>query len=70
MKPFIAVPFFLLLLTSCSSKPTSVPVTPTVTTSPTAELAPPPTAIIAPTLAPDPTATNDTRLLPEQWLEF
>jgi hypothetical protein len=70
MKPFIAVPFLLLLLTSCSSKPTSVPVTPTVTVSPTAELAPPPTAIIAPTIAPDATPTTDTRLLPDQWQQW
>ena len=70
MKPVIAFPLFCLLLTSCSSPQTSIPATVAATSSPTAELAPPPTAIIAPTLAPNPTATIDTRLLPDQWQEW
>ena len=39
-------------------------------TIPTFPIAPPPETIVAPTLAPDPTAATDTRLPPEQWQEW
>jgi len=38
--------------------------------SPTFPIAPPPETIVAPTLAPNPTATADTRLPPESWQEW
>ncbi len=37
---------------------------------PTAPIAPPPETIVAPTMAPDPTTTSDTRLPPERWQEW
>lgn len=38
--------------------------------SPTVPIAPPPETIVAPTLAPDPAATAETRLPPDQWQEW
>jgi hypothetical protein len=67
--PFLVV-LLVLLLAACGSVETRVPVTETPAVTPTTELAPPPTSIIAPTLAPNPTATLDTRLPPEQWQEW
>jgi hypothetical protein len=72
MKRLIYLSLLVLILAGCqggavTSTPTA-PLTPSAT--PTAELAPPPTAIIAPTLPPGPTATPDTRLPPERWQEW
>lgn len=70
MKRIFILTLLVLLLTACGTA-TSTPVTETaIVTTPTAELAPPPTSIIFPTLAPNPTATSDTRLPPEQWQEW
>jgi hypothetical protein len=70
-REFIAL-FFALSLSACArSGNTPIPEqTVEELASPTAELAPPPTAIIAPTLAPQPTATADLRLPPERWQEW
>lgn len=70
MKRIFFPVLLVLLLTACGGAATSTPVTGTSAVTPTAELAPPPTSIIAPTLAPNPTATPDTRLPPEQWQEW
>lgn len=70
MKRFLFPVLLVLLLTACGGAATSTPVIGTSAVTPTAELAPPPTSIIAPTLAPNPTATLDTRLPPEQWQEW
>ncbi len=77
MKRILFLLLLVLLLTACgdaaTSTPimgTSTPVTETSTSTPTAELAPPPTSIIAPTLAPHPTATPNAHLPPEQWREW
>ena len=66
----------LFLLVSCgapvaTTKKASTP-TPLQEISPTASIpiAPPPQTIQAPTLAPDPTATEDLRLPPERWREW
>lgn len=63
---------FLLvfILSSCNGAVTSAPITETFTVSPTGEFALPPTAIIAPTLVPDPTTTPNTSLPPEQWQKW
>lgn len=53
----------VLILSSCMGAVTSAPITETFTVSPTGEFALPPTAIIAPTLVPDPTATPNASLL-------
>jgi hypothetical protein len=61
----------LLVLVACSSSTITRPsITETSLATPTAELAPPPTAIIAPTLDANPTATPNTHLPPEQWQEW
>jgi len=71
MKHFpIIVILFVLLLTACGDAAIPVSATEVLAVTPTAELAPPPPAIIFPTLAPNPTATPDTRLPPEQWQEW
>jgi hypothetical protein len=70
MKPIIFYILLVLILTACSGAATSLPATGTAVVTPTAKLAPPPTSIIAPTLAPNPTATSDTRLPPEQWQKW
>ena len=44
--------------------------TPVIEASATAPIAPPPETIVAPTLAPNPTATAQTRLPPERWQEW
>jgi Tol biopolymer transport system component len=69
MKRILFPTLLVLLLTACGTA-TSTPFTETSTATPTAEQAPPPTSIIAPTLAPNPTATPNTRLPPEQWQEW
>lgn len=60
----------VLLLAACGDAVISDPATVVPVVTPTQELAPPPTSIIAPTLAPNPTPTLDTRLPPEQWQEW
>ena len=73
MKTLMKFLLFVVLLAGCqSATPTSIPgeSTPVGTATATAELAPPPEAIIAPTLPPEPTATSDARLPPEQWQDW
>ena len=67
---FIVNVIFLFFLVACGSAKTPISIADTVTTTPTILSAPPPTSIIAPTLAPDPVPTSDTRLPPEQWQEW
>jgi hypothetical protein len=64
--------FILLVImgTACSTTVTIPPITETSPATPTGELAPPPISIIAPTLAPHPSATPDQRLPPEQWQKW
>ena len=64
--PFLGV-FILLVLVACNSTITPPTITETFPATPTAELAPPPTAIIAPTLDANPTVTPTTHLPPEEW---
>lgn len=70
--PFITVYLFLVFLSACDTA--EVTNTPTrelvIEETATLEPAPPPTAIIAPTLIHDPTPTVDTRLPPERWKEW
>jgi hypothetical protein len=73
---FLILPF--VLLTGCSHAMTAVPVLETATTTltvapittATAELAPLPTTIIAPTHVSNSTVTPDTRLPPEEWQKW
>src|SRR5450830_1225849 len=60
----------VLLLTACGGAATPPRVSETITVTPTAELSLPTPSIIFPTLAPNPTATIDTRLPPAQWQEW
>ncbi len=63
--------FFVFLSACGKATPSPAPsLTESASATPTSELAPPPTAIIAPTLAPGPTATQDARLPPERWQEW
>jgi Tol biopolymer transport system component len=70
MKRITFTLLLILLLEACGSTATPVPVSETPPLTPTEELAPPPAFIIAPTLVPNPSATPDTRLPPEQWQEW
>jgi hypothetical protein len=73
MKRNLIPTLIVLLFTACRGPATSMPVTesPAIPlATPTAELAPPPTSIIAPTFAPNPTATRNMSRLPEDWQEW
>ena len=70
MKRITFTLLLILLLEACGGTTTPIPVNETPPLTPTEELAPPPDFIIAPTLAPNPSATPDTRLPPEQWQEW
>ena len=76
MKKILFLIFLLVFLTSCTAQikgsRTSVPTktNPTITPSLTVAIAPPPDKISAPTLAPNPSATPDSRLPPERWQEW
>jgi hypothetical protein len=78
MKKAILLISLLALLTSCdiltgdkgSIIPTGTSIMPVDTPGATIPIAPPPERIEAPTLAPNPTATPETRLPPEQWQEW
>jgi hypothetical protein len=67
--PLISI-MLALVLTACNGAKISAPLTEASTISPTAELALPPTAIIAPTIVPYPSATPNMHLPPEQWREW
>jgi hypothetical protein len=77
MKHLLISTLLTMLLASCSPAGdlttldvAQTPVSMTSATTPTAELAAPPTSIVAPTIAPIPTATPRTGLTPEQWQEW
>lgn len=70
MKHTLLSILLVLVLTACNGAVTSAPITDTYIVSPTAEPALPPTAIIAPTLASNPTAVTNTHLPPERWQEW
>ncbi len=75
MRRFWACLLLFVFLSACGGATSLPPATatasaPSASATATLELAPPPTAIIAPTLPPEPTATPDTRLPPERWQEW
>jgi len=70
MKRILFPILLVLLLTACDSGTTPTLGTEAPAFTPTAEFAPPPISIVAPTLAPNPTATPDTRLPAEQWQKW
>jgi hypothetical protein len=70
MKQTLLSILLVLVLAACNDSVTSAPITETYNVSPTAEPALPPTAIIAPTLASNPTAVPNNHLPPEQWQKW
>jgi hypothetical protein len=62
--------FLLLAALAACANPTPAAPGPTAAVTAFPDLAPPPTAIIAPTRASDPTATSDARLPPEDWQKW
>jgi hypothetical protein len=74
-KPYSLI-LLIVVLTACAAptgaKSTIIPALTQPVTNPTATnpIAPPPETIQAPTLAPNPTPTADTRLPPERWHEW
>jgi hypothetical protein len=69
MKPTLFCFLFLVFLSACVGATPGVP-TASPSPTPTLDLAPPPTAIIAPTRVPNATATSDMRLPPEDWQKW
>jgi len=76
MKRICCFIFLMLFLGGCAAPVNGVgTAVPTIRSeasspSPTFPIALPPETIVAPTLAPDPTATADTRLPPESWQKW
>ena len=76
MKKLYSLILLIVVLTSCTApngeKKLIIPTLTHLVTNPTATnpIAPPPETIQAPTLAPNPTPTADTRLPPERWQEW
>jgi hypothetical protein len=76
MKRICSLIFLIVFLGGCEAPikgegtafPTGIQVVPSA--SPTVPIALPPETLVAPTLAPDPTATTETRFPPERWREW
>ncbi|MGA2490766.1 MAG: hypothetical protein ABSF99_11390, partial [Anaerolineales bacterium] len=76
MKKYFFLFFFFIFLSACEAHISgNGPAVPSITytetiPTPTVPIAPPPETIVAPTIVPNPTATPETRLPPEQWKEW
>jgi hypothetical protein len=76
MQRIYSLIFLIFFLGGCAapikSAGTAVPTSrqPLLSPSPTFPIAPPPETIVAPTAAPDPTVTTDTRLSPQDWQKW